>query len=256
MNISICASSLYLGRPLPEAFAHLGRLGFDTCEIWQWQRDGPDAVADAAAENGLRLIAACANQIPLNQPERRADYLETLKQDLRAVKRLGCGMLLAQVGPELPDVPRAQQHEVIVAGLRACAPLLEDAGVILAVEPLNALVDHKGYYLTRSLEGLELVREADSPGIKLVFDVYHQQISEGNLLENLRACLPEVCHLHIAGNPGRHEPWLNSEVHYPTVIKAALEAGYAGHIGLEYIPTLDPDESLRQARKWLQSIEA
>lgn len=251
MKYSICASSLYLGRPLPEAFRHLRALGLTTCEIWQWQRDGLEAVAAAAAENGLKIVAACANMIPLTVPERRGEYLEALRQDLQAARRLGCDFLLAQVGPELPDVSRAEQHAAIAAGLRACAPLLEDAGVTLAVEPLNRLVDHKGYYLTSALEGLQLVREAESPRVKLVFDVYHQQISEGNLLENLRACLPEVVHIHVAGNPGRHEPWIDSEVNYPTVIRAARAAGYEGLIGLEYIPTLDPDESLREAMRQL-----
>ena len=252
MKISICASSLYLGKPLPEAFRRLRAAGFDTCEIWQWQRDGLEAVAGAARDNGLKLVAACANQIPMNQPERRAEYVQALREDLESAKVLGCEMLLAQVGPELSDVPREAQHEAIAAGLRACTPILEDAGVTLAVEPLNALVDHKGYFLTRSLEGLDLVREAASPRVKLVFDVYHQQISEGNLLENLRACLPEVCHVHIAGNPGRHEPWLNSEVDYATVIRAARAAGYDGLFGLEYVPTLEPEDSLIKAREWLK----
>ena len=251
MTYSICASSLYLGQPLPEAFRRISALGFDTCEIWQWHRDGLEAVASAAEKYGLKLIAACATQVPLTDPARHQEYMEALREDLRAARRMGCEFLLAQVGPELPDVPRAEQHAAIVAGLRACAPLLEEAGVTLAVEPLNRLVDHKGYYLTSSLEGLEIVREVASPRVKLVFDVYHQQVSEGNLLENLRACLPEVVHIHIAGNPGRHEPWIDSEVHYPTIIRAARAAGYTGRIGLEYIPLLDPDESLREAMRQL-----
>ena len=121
----------------------------------------------------------------------------------------------------------------------------QDSGIVLAIEPLNTLLNHKGYYLARSDEGFEIVREVDSPCVKLLFDIYHQQVTEGSIIRNLTQNITDVAHIHIAGNPGRHEPYENSELDYPTVLKAVKAAGYKGYVGLEYLPLRDPDESLK-----------
>ena len=246
MDYSVCVSSVYMGRPFEEGVRRAAALGYRSFEFWGCPPEILEAANRARRETGLKVKAFCANMVPLTQPERHGEYMERLREDIKSARRLEAELLLAQVGPELPDVPRAAQHEAIVQGLKACAPLLEDAGVVLAVEPLNALVDHKGYYLTRSGEGFDIVREVDSPAVRLVFDVYHQQISEGNILSNLLPNLDLVCHVHIAGNPGRHEPLIDSEVHYPTIINALRRAGYRHDVGLEYIPAGDADESLRR----------
>ena len=134
-------------------------------------------------------------------------------------------------------------------GLRACAPLLEDAEITLTIEPLNTLVNHPGYYLTSSAEGFEIVREVNSPRIRLLFDIYHQQITEGNLIANLTANAPLLGHIHAAGNPGRHELLGENEIHYPSVFAALKRTGYDKAVGLEYFPVGDPDESLKQLFK-------
>jgi hydroxypyruvate isomerase len=82
--------------------------------------------------------------------------------------------------------------------------------------------------------------------VKVLFDIYHQQITEGNLIANLVQNVDLIGHIHIAGNPGRHEPHLNSEVHYPTVLAAVKNAGYRGYAGLEYFPTEDAEKGIRE----------
>ena len=244
MKYSVCASALYGDLPLQQSIPRIRAAGFEAFEFWSWWDQDLDTVDAARRQSELSVAAMCTRFIPLTEPARREAYIQGVRDSIGAARRLDCPTLISQVGSCVPGVSREEQHCAIVEGLRACAPMLEASGVVLAVEPLNTLVDHKGYFLDRSDEGLQIVREVDSPGVKLLFDIYHQQITEGNLIANLRACATEIAHVHIAGNPGRHEPYENSEVHYPTVIKALADMGYDGCVGLEYFPLRDPDESL------------
>ena len=116
--------------------------------------------------------------------------------------------------------------------------------MVLLLEPLNVLVDHKGYFLYRSDEAFEILREVNSPDIKLLFDIYHQQITEGNLIRNIVANIDLIGHFHVAGNPGRNEPYIG-EINYVEVFKAADEAGYTGYAGLEFWAKGDIEESLK-----------
>ena len=117
--------------------------------------------------------------------------------------------------------------------------------MILLMEPLNAKIDHPGYYLTSSEEAIALVREADHPLIKIVYDIYHQQITEGDVLSSVTKNLDCIAHLHAAGSAGRHELWIG-ENDYSFILDAIDRAGYAGTCGLEYLPTLPAEESLKE----------
>jgi hydroxypyruvate isomerase len=143
-------------------------------------------------------------------------------------------------------VPRDDQHRSLVEGLRACVPYLRDAGVTLLVEPLNTAVDHSGYYLSGSDEAFDVIDEVGDPHVKLLFDIYHQQITEGHLIARITRNIDKIGHFHAAGNPGRHE--LDSgEIHYPAVFRAIDASGYDGLIGLEYFPLGEPLDGVRRA---------
>ena len=249
MKYSVCASAVFLGQPLEQALPRVKMAGYSAYEFWSWWDQDLKAVEMAQAALGLSPVAMCTRFIPLNVPEKCEAFLEGLRDSLAAAERLGCPTLIAQVGQAVPELSREAQHESIVEGLRSCVPLLQAAGRTLVIEPLNTRVDHKGYYLERSDEGFDIVRAVDSPHVKLLFDVYHQQISEGDLLSRIRENMPWIGHVHIAGNPGRHEPYEHSEVCYPEIVGALEAAGYDGAVGLEYFPLRDPDESLRLFRE-------
>ncbi len=142
------------------------------------------------------------------------------------------------------DLSDHQMHTSIVEGLGQAAPMVEEAGLFLAVEPLNVLVDHPGYYLTTSEEGFDILGEVGSPNVKLLFDIYHQQITEGNLLDNIIPNIGSISHFHVADVPGRHEP-STGEINYSNVFAAIEKTGYGGYVGLEYGPTGDTAESLK-----------
>ncbi|MCR4622521.1 MAG: TIM barrel protein [Clostridiales bacterium] len=245
MKYSVCVSAVFAGVPVHETLPRVKAAGFDAFEFWSWWDQDLDKLDEARRRTGLKTAAFCTRFSSLTDPSERDRYLKGLTESVRAAKRLECPLLISQVGAEQPGVSRQAQHESVVEGLRKAAPVAENAGIILAIEPLNTLVDHKGYYLYSSSEGFDIVDEVGSPNVKLLFDVYHQQITEGNIIENLTKNVSRIAHIHIAGNPGRHEPYENSELDYPVVLRALKDAGYGGHVGLEYLPLRDPDKSLR-----------
>jgi hydroxypyruvate isomerase len=111
-------------------------------------------------------------------------------------------------------------------------------------------VDHKGYYLDGTATGFDIVRAVDSPNVKLLYDVYHMQIMEGNIIATVTENIDCIGHFHAAGVPGRHELW-SGELDYRRITEAIDKAGYTGSFGLEYWPTGDHAASLAQTARYL-----
>jgi len=172
-----------------------------------------------------------------------------LEQSIQAAKRLKCKTLISQVGDAIVGTSRADQHAALVDGLREAASMLEAAGITLVIEPLNELIDHQGYYLVRSEEAFQIIDEVDSSNVKVVFDIYHQQISEGQLIANITSHIDKIAHFHAAGNPGRHE-LTRGELHYPSIFDAISATAYSGFVGLEYWPVGDALTGIREVANW------
>ncbi len=247
MRLCVVLPCFFPGTDFPTALRRVAALGYDAVELWDWQYLDLKEAKEALAETGVELLSLCTTDFRLNEPACRPQVLEGIRRSCEAAVALGAGKLITQVG-QATDAPREEQHAAIVETLRQAAPILASYGVTLMIEPLNSLVDHKGYYLTSSAEAFAMIEEVDSPFVKVIFDLYHQQITEGTLIPTVKQNLPAVAHLHAAGHPGRHEPW-TGETDYGVVFRALDEAGYAGAVGLEYFPLLDPEESLRRARE-------
>ncbi|WP_123041962.1 hydroxypyruvate isomerase family protein [Cohnella candidum] len=239
MRMSVCVDSVFRGMDTVEAMRRVRLAGYGAYEFWSWWDKDIGAVKAAQEENGLTLTAMCTKFVSLVDPAERDRYLEGLRESLEAARALGCKLLISQTGQDRVGVPRDEQRASLADGLRACVPLLEEAGVTLAVEPLNTAVDHAGYFLSSSDEAFGIVREVGSPFVKVLFDVYHQQITEGDLIRRIRANRHLIGHFHAAGHPGRGE--LDAgEIHYENVLGAIRETGYEGYVGLEYFTDGDP----------------
>jgi hydroxypyruvate isomerase len=137
------------------------------------------------------------------------------------------------------------------AGLDACAEILgrlapaaAEAGVVLAMELLNSKIDHPDYQCDRTAWGVELCRRVGSPAFKLLYDVYHLQIMEGDLIRTIGEHHASIGHYHTAGNPGRGQPDDTQEIFYPAVYRAIAATGYPGFIGHEFLPKGDPLRAL------------
>lgn len=229
------------------AIRRVKALGYDAAETYNWKNLDFDAVRAACEETGVELLSMCTTEFRMTDPALRTAWLDGLKESCEAAKKLGVKRLITQVGPDT-GAPRAQQHASIVAALRDARPILEDSGVTIMIEPLNTYVNHPGYYLWSSVEGFEIIREVDHPLVKVVYDIYHQQVMEGNIIPNVTNNLDCIAHLHSAGHPGRHELQYG-ESDYKVIFAAVDKAGYKGACGLEYSPLLEPEESLRLAKE-------
>jgi hydroxypyruvate isomerase len=134
-----------------------------------------------------------------------------------------------------------------VKALRPMVALAEEHGVVLQMELFNSTVDHPDYMADSSRWGIKLARELNSPSFKLLYDIYHMQIMEGNLVANIKENHQWYGHYHVAGVPGRNEPWESQEINYPAVMAAIESTGFNGYVALEYLFTTNKKESMARS---------
>ncbi len=221
-------------------------LGYTAVEAYFWTGWDLNAVRKTLDETGVEFISLVVPETRMTDPAYRESWLNALREACEAATVLGAKRLITQVGPDT-GAPRETQHANIVETLTLAKPILEHYGITVMPEPLNTKVNHPGYYLTTADESFAIVREVDSPYVKIVYDIYHQQITEGDIIPTVIKNLDCISHLHAAGHPGRHELW-EGELNYKYIFDAIDQAGYIGSCGLEYGALENPVESLRKAR--------
>lgn len=249
MRLSVCIDAVFNGWDFIEGMEAVKKAGLNAFEFWAWWNKDIDAIIKAKERLGLETAAFCTRFVSLVDPEKREEYKKGLEETLEVAKLLDCKTIITQVGNEIPGVPREDQRLSLVQGLKECAPMLEKAGVTLVFEPLNTTVNHKGYYLWSSDEAFGIVDAVGSDKVKVLYDIYHQQIMEGNLISRITANINKIGHFHAAGNPGRHE-LSNGEINYPQVFEAIKQVPYLGYVGLEYFPLEDPIKGLQELSSW------
>jgi len=136
-----------------------------------------------------------------------------------------------------------------VAGLSRLKSLAEDKAVTMCLELLNSKVDHKDYQCDHTAWGVDVVKRVNSPRLKLLFDIYHMQIMEGDIIRTIRDNIQYIGHFHTGGVPGRHELDDTQELNWRTVAKAIADLNFQGYVAHEFVPTRDPMQSLEQAVK-------
>ena len=151
-------------------------------------------------------------------------------------------------GEETAGYTLDEQNQAVIDALKAAAPLMEAAGVTIILEPLNLLVNHPNQLVSTSAHAARILKAVGSPNVKMLFDVYHQQITEGNLSGNIKAYKDLIGYYQIADHPGRHEPG-TGEIQYAHVFRTIHDAGYKGVIGLELSPKSDPIAALKAVRE-------
>ncbi len=250
LRFSVCLETLFLDLPFEQRMEHVAANGFSAVEFWS--REGKDMNITLALKMALRIdiTAFTASKASLVDPEQHTAFENDIMRAASLAVDLSCSNLVVHSGPLLPDIPRAKQHENIVKALQRVAPIAKDADVTLVLEPLNPL-DAPGNYLTFSSEGFQIIREVDSPNVRLLFNVYHQQVSEGNLSARIAKNLDLIGYMRMADVPGRHEPG-TGEINHKYLFKLLRERNYRGYIGLEYYPLVDPHTSLKVLRALTQ----
>ena len=246
MKLSVCTDAVFYGQETTQALVQLSQIGWQAFEFWSWWDKDVEAILDAQTRLGLTAVSHCTHFISLVDETKRGEYIQGLMATIETAQKLGVKTIISQVGDEL-GIPRKVQKQSLVDGLKTAVSLLQAANMQLVIEPLNTLVDHAGYFLVSSDEGFEIIEEVNSPHVKLLFDIYHQQISEGHIIPRIVDNIDKIGHFHAAGNPGRHELDIG-ELNYSEIFKAIQATGFDGFVGLEYFPKGDPIAGLKELK--------
>lgn len=243
-------SMLYPDRPFLERFAAARTAGFDAVEFLFPYEFGYQAIRQRLDEHGLQVVLfnispgeyAAGDRGTLSHPHRRAEFQHTMQEAFTYAHHLGSPRIHVMVGNRLPELAYTVQFDTIVENLTWAAPLAAAAAVTLVIEPLNA-TDQPRYLIHTTAEGMAIVEAVNHPHVRLQYDVYHAQMTEGNLIKTIERYLPWIGHMQISDVPGRHEPG-TGEINYPAIFSALEQFGYDGYLGLEYNPSGDTDQSL------------
>lgn len=220
------------------------RSGISGIEFWRWSDKDLDAVKAALDETGLPMAGILCEPIAkITDPEAHTMFLEGVRASLLAALKLGAPVMIAQAGDDRPGVSREAQHAALVKVLKEAADLLKGSGVVLALEPLNDRVDHPGYYLTSTIEGLDIVDEVDRPEIRLLYDIYHSAMMGEETEDVLEGRVDRIVHVHLADTQGRGEPG-SGTIDWRGRLDWLFANGYDGFVGLEYRPTGTTEDSL------------
>jgi hydroxypyruvate isomerase len=182
----------------------------------------------------------------LNRVENHAAIEQALRSNIPRAAKAGVPNVITFSGNRagMSDEEGARNT---IAGLNRVKKMAEDHGVTICLELLNSKVNHPDYMCDHTAWGVRVVREVDSPQVKLLYDIYHMQIMEGDLIATIRANLQWIGHFHTGGVPGRHELDGTQEVQWDGVMRAIADAGFRGYVAHEFVPTGDPLESLKKA---------
>lgn len=196
---------------------------------------------------GLTCAMIRCNSIPdgLNRKENHDKIEKELRTHIEFAAEEGLPNVICMAGNRR-KMPDDEGLENCVIGLKRVVGLAEKKNVTICMEGLNSKVDHKDYMYDYTKWGVELAKKVGSPRFKLLYDIYHMQIMEGDVIRNIKENKEYIAHFHTGGVPGRNEIDETQELYYPAVIKAILDTGYKGYLGQEFIPKRDPIQSLAQ----------
>jgi hydroxypyruvate isomerase len=205
-----------------------------------------------ARDHDMTISAMCGHgtlQDGLNNPESHPRIREELLVSIELASELGVPNLICLSGNRTGRSDEAS-IDIVVEGLRQAAGAAEASGVTLVMELLNSKVNHPGYQADHTAWGVEVCKRVGSGRVKLLYDIYHMQIMEGDLIRTITENIEYIGHFHTAGNPGRHEIGDNQEINYPAIMRAIAESGYDGYVAHEFTASSgDPLDALAQAHE-------
>jgi len=191
--------------------------------------------------------------VSMVKPEQRDNFLADVRSAIVFAQKLEIPQIILMSGDEVPGRTREEQYACLLDSAKHAGDLAAKANLNLIVEPLNSKVNHKDFFLTTCVEGLKLIRQVDNPHVRLLFDIYHEQVQIGNVIRTLTEAAPSVAVFHIADNPGRNDPG-TGEMNYANIYKAIRKTGFGGYVTMEYLPLGDQTASLTKAVADMKSV--
>ena len=257
MKLSLCLETVFTDRPFVERMREAFALGYSAIEFWDWRTKDLAVITETAAQLNLTIAAMSGNrQHALIDPDARPGLMAEMEQAFAAAQQLRCRhlMMLSDVlaadgsAATPPPLSKQEKFESVVQGLQALVHQASDAGVVLLLEPLNSLLDHRGTFLDDSRMGFEIIRHVGSPQVKLLYDIYHMSMMGEDVVAEMRSNLEWIGYLHVADLPGRHQPG-TGKIDYRGIADWLKGVRFDGFIGMEFFPQGPDNLAARAAQK-------
>lgn len=236
--------------PFLRRLEEAARLGFQAVEFWPWENKDIPAVAAACQRLKLEVaqFTAWGFRPGLNETKNHNQFIEKVEAGCKVAQQLRCRLMTVVAGDDVRGLTQQQMHENVITGLRRAAPIAEKHNITLILEPMNIRVDHKGHCLYGSEPTVRIIKAVNSRFVKINWDLYHMQITEGDLCGHMRDGYEAAGYYQLADHPGRNEPG-TGEIHYPRVLKQLHDLGYRGYVGLELRPKTTEVEAARAVNR-------
>jgi hydroxypyruvate isomerase len=257
MKKSVCIEMLFSEVPFEDRFGLTKESGFDYLEFWSWQEKDIQKIKELCRANDLKIASFSGDQdFSMIDADQKADYVAFVEESIEAAKFLSCENLVIHsnalgengvVINHYPNIAGPNKIAAMLDVLKTLASAAERSNVTLVLEALNTMVDHSGNFLASTRQAAELIESVNSSHIKILYDIYHMQIMEGNLINTLNQYIDTIGYIHIADVPGRHEPG-TGEINFANVIKTLEKLKYDGIIGFELTPLQDSTTAVRMLK--------
>jgi hydroxypyruvate isomerase len=253
--LSVMLWTVFTGLPFEERLAKVVESGYTNIELvgeyGKWSPADFDRANEARKKLGVHFDATAGLKNGVADPGRRDALLEELRLALIPMEKLDCPAMILLSGNVVEGLTREVQHQSCIDSLKKAAALVE--GKQIAGQPVRLLLEcidpeeNPHYYLQSAAEAIEIVRAVNHPQVQFLYDMFHEQIAEGNLIEKLEKNIDIIGLVHVADVPGRHEPG-TGEINYANIYRKLAQLNYRHVAAMEFRPTGDPVETLRAAR--------
>lgn len=242
MNISACVDMMFSYCDFYDRFAEVKNCGINTIEFWKWTNKDIDRVVESGMDVSIFNIDSADDQLSYDLSRgilndgRVNDFLKALSESIPVYKKLGAKAMIVLIGEN-----NEYSEENVLKCLLAAKPIVEREGITLIIEPLNSM-DRVGYSMPYATPVFELLEKVNSPNIKMLYDIYHQNMMGDFDIEEIKKNIDLIGHFHVADAPGRHEPGTGN-IDYVSILKEISKLPYEGYIGLEYRATKKDGET-------------
>jgi hydroxypyruvate isomerase len=253
--LSVMLWTVFRELPFEERLAKVVEAGYTNIELVgeyaKWAPADFERANAARKKLGITFDATAGLKNGVGNPEQRDALVEELRQALVPMETLGCPAMILLSGNVVPGLTRQVQHQSCIDTLKKAAALVE--GKQINGQPVRLLLEcidpeeNPKYYLQSAAEGIEVVRAVNHPQVQFLYDLFHEQIAEGNLIEKLEKNIEVIGLIHVADVPGRHEPG-TGEINYASIYRKLAQLRYQHMVAMEFRPTGDPVATLRAAR--------
>jgi hydroxypyruvate isomerase len=250
-NFSVMLWTIYRKLPFEQRIEKVAEAGYHAVELVdEYKNWSPEDFRRASAKLralGIVVDATAGVWTGIANPHAQEKFLADLANFVPIAEQLECPAIIVLSGDRVEGLSREAHHQSCVENLKRAAEIADKRNLTLLLENIDQEENPK-YYLTSVAEGFEIIREVNHPRVKFLYDFYHEQISEGNLIAKLEKNIAHVGLIHIADVPGRHEPG-TGEINYPSIYRKLVQLNYRGYVAMEFEPAGDPVASLRTARE-------